>query len=652
MHIFERNFSPKSTSVFKNSKPVSAKKSSESAQEESRIIQASRLNSVTIQASPTFSIFPLILWRMCLGFLGGFYFLLAAGAEIIYVRGRSKRMRRRAVRLRETIMWLGGAWVKIGQQLSMRLDMLPSVFCEELSKTLDEVPPMETEVAIKAINEQIQRKFGPRSNIYDHFQEGSIKLIGAGSIGCVYEAYLMNGQKVAIKVRRPRIVKQFSADLKALDWIMGVAEFFTFVRPGLSTHFRKEVRGILLEELNFLLEARYQELFSVYYKKRKKLRVRAPFLYFDYCGEEIVVSEYVSGICLKYLLEHQENPSERIANIIEEYGLSYKVIAKRLIRSSYYGFFECPFFHGDPHPGNIMIQPGNKIVMIDFGACGVFSEKNRNLMRQLHFFKSKEDVSGMVQIVITLMEPLPPIDIESFSQELESAWWQGFYAMKSKHSEWWERTSMRLWLALLNLVRTYRIPIPSNMLSMIRATLLYDTVAARLYPKIEVFDEYQKYYKRVAKRTKRALQKRYIDQAIHGPSDANYLRMDRLLDTADLFVYKFRQYLDQPVPRFDQMTDKFFDVVRFSLGAVGWISFFTITAFLIIFFSVENVSTEVGSFFSSPMNYILDVQNDKQDHLQAVWGIWGAGVILNFITYTRRIIWRLGDKDIKSRSRF
>src|SRR5258707_10840978 len=115
---------------------------------------------------------------------------------------------------------------------------------------------------------------------------------------------------------------------------------------------------------------------------------------------------------------------------------------------------------------------------------------------------------------MVLMEPLPPIDIDEFRRKLEKQYWDGYYGVLSRHSDWRERTSYRVWLALFELVREYHIPLPLNMLRMIRATLLYDTIAARLYSQIDVFKEFRKYEKRVARRVRAQLITNVVRQAI------------------------------------------------------------------------------------------------------------------------------------------
>ena len=104
-----------------------------------------------------------------------------------------------------------------------------------------------------------------------------------------------HGREVAVKVRRPRIQKEFTADLDAINWLFFSLEFLTIWRPGTTRHISYELRDLLLEELDFRREARYQELFRRYHKRRKKMHVTAPKVYHELSGEEVMVSEFVKG---------------------------------------------------------------------------------------------------------------------------------------------------------------------------------------------------------------------------------------------------------------------------------------------------------------------------------------------------------------------
>lgn len=624
-------------------------------------IATSKIFKKTVRAS-----FIRVLWRLTLIFLAGLYWLIAFYIDLFaynfynffilfyyklqerrekYRARRVELQKRRAKRLKKIVQWLGGAMVKLGQQMSLRLDVLPPAFCDELKNLLDKA----SHISIKYTKRVIKKLTG--RHLEATFSEFCETPVGSASIASVYRAVLKNKQIVAVKVRRPGIEKVFAADLAVLDWIFKSLEYLTIIRPEISMNFRTEIRQMLMEELDFRIEARYQELFLRYYKKRKKLQVSAPKVYHQLSNEEVIVSEFVSGgfwvtdiIGAINGAVDDKNPDSITLSSINNCNINPKKVAKRLIRASYYGFFECPFFYGDPHPANLYVKPNNKIVFVDFGSCGVFADKERNLMRQMHYYYSKEDVGGMVQSVISLMEPLPPMDVNAFTKELENVWWQAYYGIKSSNAEWYERTSFRLWIGLFNLTRKYEVPMPLHLLRMVRATLLYDTVAARLYKKINVFKEYKKYHKDYGKKIRKNIQKAFIKQWFLGPNGASYIRMQRLWDTGNVLLFKLQQFLDVRPPNFSAITDKVYDFIGIFFNFIYSsiiVTFFTL--FSIVIFD-SNPKSTISKIFFKMSDY--DIINNTDGFLNVLGIIWIVLISFLGFLYTRKVLIRIKDKDV------
>jgi predicted unusual protein kinase regulating ubiquinone biosynthesis (AarF/ABC1/UbiB family) len=435
---------------------------------------------------------------------------------------------------------MGGTLIKLGQQASLRSDLLSEEYCDELAKLLDRSPPFPVSEAYRAIEQQTGRRW---QDIFSVFES---EPVGSASIACVYRGFLHNGDEVAIKVRRPGIRKAFTIDLAALAAFGQFLEFFMFISPGLLDSFISELRTMLLDELDFHSEVRHQELFRRYLARRKKLNVTAPKIHYELSGRDVIVSEFVRGFWMNEMTARISAHDHDYLAILHRFDIDPRRIAKQLIRSQYYQFHECPFFHGDPHPGNILVRPGGQIVMVDFGACGVFSARDRNLMLRMHYHYSRGDVTGMVHCVLGLMEPIPQIDVDAFSKYLQDQWWKGYYGIKSKHADWSERTSFRLWVALLQGFRKFSIPMPLQMIRMVRATLLYDTVAAQLDSKINVFKEFEKYYSGVARRTRTDMQEAAIRQLLIGPDDSAYVKLQRIIDVGDALLFRAEKFLAEP----------------------------------------------------------------------------------------------------------
>ena len=287
---------------------------------------------------------------------------------------RRDNIQRRAVRLRRVFEDTGASFTKLGQQLSLRADILPYAYCAELGKMLDRVPAFPSQKAI----ETIERNLGkPLNKVFETFDP---EPIGSASLACVYQARLKDGQHVAVKVRRPGIGPLIAADLRALDWLLNVAEMLTLVQPGLTRRFRQDIRTILFNEMNFRAEAGYIDLF----RRRSSRRgdVTAPRVYFQYCTEEVLVSEFVSGVWMWELIGAVDSNNEEFLKKVRSQGIEPKTLARKLIRVMHREVLEELFFHADPHPANIVIGPNNRILFHRlWGSRPVFHPDSKSLAR-------------------------------------------------------------------------------------------------------------------------------------------------------------------------------------------------------------------------------------------------------------------------------
>ena len=199
-------------------------------------------------------------------------------------------------------------------------------------------------------------------------------------MACVYQATLKSGEQVAVKVRRPGIGRLLSADLRALDWLLILAEMLTLVRPGLTKQFRQELRTILMGELNFRAEARYTEMFRL--RAQDGAGVTAPRVYFQYCCDEVLVTELMSGLWMRELMAAVDRNDQEFLSNARSMGIDPDVVARRLMQSAHRVVLEHTFFHADPHPANLAVLPDSRICFIDFGAVGRFSTETRNTWRE------------------------------------------------------------------------------------------------------------------------------------------------------------------------------------------------------------------------------------------------------------------------------
>ncbi len=575
-------------------------------------------------SSPFRAGFWLIVRRMFVWFGG----LLAFWGGILWDKIRQRdTIVSRAVHLRQTFSRIGGTFIKFGQQAAMRADLLPYAYCEELTKLLDKVDPFPTEQAIAAI-ERVTGK-----PLADTFQRFDPEPIGAASIACVYQALLHNGDEVAVKVRRPGIGNMFVADFRVLDWLFGMMEALTLVRPGFTDIILEEVRGTLMEELDFYKEARFQEIFRRRAKKAKRPYFSAPRVYPQFSGEDVIVEGFVSGIWLSELLSAVERNDVRALSTIRELNIDPKIVARRLLWVSYWGLWESVFFHADPHPANIIVQRNNKLVFIDFGSMGALKVTRRRTLHEIYNLEKQEDLEGMARLALTLLEPLPPIDTEKVIKAIEDVYWEGLIATRSRHSEWWERTSAQLWLGFFRITSRFQIPMSFDTVRMIRATLLYDTLAARLDHDIDLGREYRRYVKDAGAEARKRLIKGTERRLEKGLTGRDYLRIEQMIKMGEQAIYQANRLLHLRSFNYSALVGKFVSSLMLSMSLM--VQLLGVTAVIVI---ITIISQQL---------FLGDQLSISQTFVQVATNRWyQILMVLLTIISIRRILFRLQDKEV------
>ena len=534
---------------------------------------------------------------------------------------RRNSVHRRARRLRRILEGAGPTFIKIGQQLSIRSDLLAYEYTRELEKMLDSAPPFPVQKAIESIEKAAGEPLSKAFEVFDP------EPIASASIACVYQGLLPNGDRVAIKVRRPNIGKQFAADIRGLAWVLTLLEMF-WLPPGFSTHFVFELRQMLFEELDFVREARYTELFRENARDSELDFATSPRVYFKLSNHEVLVTEFLTGIFLTELLAVVENKDQAALEALHERGIDPAIVAKRLIWVNRFGGFEALFFHADLHPGNVLVLPGSKLVLIDFGSCGAFTESERVIWRRMLYAQSRGDVGAMTQATLALLEPLPAISTHEFSQRCETVFWQDLYAARSSHSEWWERTTANIWLSFFRLSREFNIPMRLNTLRMIRGSLLTDTVALRLDPTLDHYEEYRRYLQSAGKRARKRLLEK-IPQAIFG--DSEWIQWEQMFEAGWSALYRAQRFLDSTAIEYSKLRGGFSSFISNLGRALSTLGFVALGATLIL------GGMQVAS------GRTLDVNFGRVFLEQVLASGWFQVVVLMVVLVNiRRWWWRLG----------
>jgi ubiquinone biosynthesis protein len=481
-------------------------------------------------------------------------FVFGTALDILKRRDTEQR---RAVRLRQVFEDAGGTFAKFGQQLSIRADIMPYAYCAELSRMLDQSPPFPYREAIAIIELNLGRPLG---EVFEGFDP---EPIGAASISCVYQAVLKTGESVAVKVRRPGIGPIIAADLRALDWLLIAAETLTIITPGTTRSFRQDLQTILFKELNFRTEARYTDLF-----RRRALKrgadVTAPKIYFQYCTEEVMVSELVSGVWMWEIMLAVDQNDQEFLGALRAQGIEPKSLASRLMMAMNREVHQEPFYHADPHPANLVVMPNNRICFIDFGAIGRFSTQSRKTFRELSYHMIHGDIGRMVNASLGLSGPLPPIDVEIIRRELTKVYSDWVYTQKSTDAEWWERSMAQVWFGTMEVARRFNMPMSFETIQYFRAAFSYDSIVNRLNKDLDIAKEYKAYI-RVASKEARRRMKRRIHNRLAGPTDGDYLAMEQFGDMANQFMFKLQRGVEDPIIHFKNVVGKISYIARLLL---------------------------------------------------------------------------------------
>lgn len=285
-------------------------------------------------------------------------------------------------KLRNIIEELGPTFIKIGQMMSMRRDILPSDYCDELQKLRSDVKPIPYETVIQII----EREYGCPVNSV--FKSISSQPLGSASIAQVHEAVLQDGSKVVIKVQRPGIFNVMEQDVgllhhasKMLDLASGIGDIVDFQM------IIDEMWNTAQEEMDFLSEAANAHRFRALQKGIKY--IACPIIYDQHTTAKVLVMEAIEGIML----------DDRQA--LEKAGYDLEEIGMKLGENYIKQVIEDGFFHADPHPGNIIIRNG-QIVWIDLGMMGSLSRREMNLFRRSVKAIVYFDVEALKSVVLSL----------------------------------------------------------------------------------------------------------------------------------------------------------------------------------------------------------------------------------------------------------
>lgn len=357
-------------------------------------------------------------------------------------------------KIKNALEELGPAFVKFGQVMSNRPDLLPQAFIRELEKLQKDVAPFPFAQADKIIEQELKEKRA------DFFEEIEPNPLASGSIAQVHRASLKDGGKVVLKILRPNIAQQIETDVEIMIFLarkiqQNIPELGIIDIPAIINEFKCTIR----RELDFYREISNIERFQHNFRDDPDIYV--PKIYKELCSKNIIVLEYIDGYTLNDLI--REKPA----------GIETKEIARKGANFVLKQIFIHGFFHADPHPGNILVLPDARICFIDFGMTGTLPKKFRELLADFILGFLNQDAASIVRVLkkFTKEELINQEELEQRISELVEAY---TYLPLNKID------STRILQELMSLLTQFNLKIPPVIYMLLKAMVTIEGVARRL----------------------------------------------------------------------------------------------------------------------------------------------------------------------------
>lgn len=378
----------------------------------------------------------------------------------------------RAERVRMVMEELGPTFVKLGQILSTRPDLISVEFIQELSKLQDNVPPFPYTEAIQIIECELGK---PLEDIFRQFENTPL---AAASIGQVHRAQLKDGEEVVVKVQRPGIRRTIEVDLEIMLHLASLMErHLEELQVHHPVRIVQEFARTLGKEIDYTIEASHIERFAG--QSMNDPTVYVPKVFRDITTERVLTMEYIDGI--------KASGIERI----EHEGLDRKIITARGADLILRQIFDHGFFHADPHPGNIFVLPDNIICYIDFGMMGAIDRQTREDFADLIYAVVHRNESIATQMLLKLTEYDRKPDVRALERDLTDFIGLHLYVpLKNLQME-------KLLQQLLKILSRHRLQIPQDLFLMMKALATVEGIGLLLDPDFEMIKQITPFIRRV-----------------------------------------------------------------------------------------------------------------------------------------------------------
>ena len=421
--------------------------------------------------------------------------LFTRGLRYVIFRGaegsarKQARLEKQAVWLRQSLIDLGPTFIKIGQALGTRADLLPLEYVKELQTLQDQVPSFPTAEAFARIEEELGRP------LHEAYPEIDNEPIAAASLGQVYRARLATGEEVAVKVQRPNLEATISFDIAILFRLVKLTNRF-FPRANENADWEgmlREFHTTIHEEMDYIKEGRNADRFR--YNFRTWRAIRVPKIYWSHTSTRVLTLEFVRGTKVVDLEGLRAN------------GISPVKVNRLLIRTYLKQLLEDGFFHADPHPGNLLVMDSGHLAFFDFGMVGRISPQLQTQMIDAFFHVVARDVHGLGQDIINLNFLKPGVDPETVRPVVESLFTH-YLNLKLGDVNFKELT-----YDLAEVIYDYPFRLPANFTYIMRALMTLEGIGVVTDPGFSFFETAKPFAREfMLRREGKALRKLIIDK--------------------------------------------------------------------------------------------------------------------------------------------
>ena len=362
-----------------------------------------------------------------------------------------------AVHLRQALEDLGPTFVKLGQVLSTRPDLVPPEYESELTLLQDSAPAVPTRDIVGAIEGALGR---PLDQLFSHFDPTPL---AAASIGQVHAATLPDGRDVVVKVRRPRVVDQIALDLELMHRLArAAARRSAVVRRYDVVGLADEFSATLQRELDYLAEGRNAENLAAEFDESQ--RVHIPSVDWEHTGDGVITEERIRGVKVDDLPGLDAISVDR-ADVADTFANAYLALV-----------FVHGFFHADPHPGNVFVEREGRIAFVDFGMVGTVDGATRRGLGEILLALVAGDATKMADGLLRLGIACEDIDRPLLERDL------GQFLERYSGLPLAELHVAPLLGDLMSVVRAHRLRLPSDLALLLKTVMMSEGVAANVHP--------------------------------------------------------------------------------------------------------------------------------------------------------------------------